>query len=366
MTTTLFEPITVRGMKVRNRLWVPPMCQYTVEKRDGIPTPWHLVHYAGMARGGAGAIIVESTGVVPEGRISPNDLGLWNREQQEAFRPVVEAVHAAGARLGIQLQHAGRKASTYREWGVARPGGSVPEGDGGWPTFGPSATPFPGLAEPEALDEDGIHGIVSAFAGAARRAVDAGFDFVQVHGAHGYLVHQFLSPLSNARDDRYGGSLENRARLLLEIVDAIRAELGDAVPVMVRLSASEWVDGGFDVEEACTVVKWLGEHGADMVDISSGGNVARAPIPVGPGYQVPLATAVKHSTGMPTSAVGMIEHPWQAEQIVATGLADAVMVGRAFLRDPSFALRAARALGAEVDYIPKPYARAYRQHQQLL
>ncbi|WP_188043267.1 NADH:flavin oxidoreductase/NADH oxidase [Changpingibacter yushuensis] len=360
MTHALFEPITLRGVEVRNRIWVPPMCQYVVENQDGVPTAWHMVHLGALARGGAGAIIVEATGVVPEGRISPNDLGLWNDEQRDAFVPIVDFVHSQGAKIGIQLAHAGRKASTYREWGVGAPGTSVPISDGGWQTVGPSAIAFPGLAEPLALEESGIDAVVAAFAASARRAVDAGFDILHVHGAHGYLIHEFLSPLSNHRTDSYGGSLENRARLLLRIVDAMRAEVGEGVPIMVRLSATEWVEGGFDLDEAITLVGWLAEHGVDVADISTGGNVAKAPIPVGPGYQVPAATAIKQATGVVTSTVGMIDTPFQAEQIVATGLADIVMVGREYLRDPAFALHAAEALGVALPYVPRPYHRAYR------
>ena len=361
VSRALFEPIKLRGLEVRNRIWVPPMCQYVVDKQDGVPVAWHLMHYGSLARGGAGGVVVEATGVVPEGRISPQDLGLWNDHQRDAFAPIVELVHAQGAKLGIQLAHAGRKGSVYREWGTEAPGTSVPVSEGGWQTVAPSAVAFPGLAEPAALDQAGIDRVAAAFAAAARRAVDAGFDFVQVHGAHGYLLHEFLSPLSNHRTDSYGGTLENRARLLLQVVDAIRAEVGQAMPIAVRLSATEWVAGGFDIDETVTVVRWLGQHGADFVDISTGGNVKQAPIPVGPGYQVPYATAVKKATGVTTSTVGMIDSAFQAEQIVATGLADIVMVGREFLRDPSFALRAAETLLVAVGYIPAPYRRAYRR-----
>ncbi|GAA2181419.1 NADH:flavin oxidoreductase/NADH oxidase [Brooklawnia cerclae] len=360
MSHALFEPITLRGLEIRNRLWVPPMCQYVVEARDGVPVPWHLMHYGSLARGGAGAIIVEATGVVPEGRISANDLGLWNDAQRDGFRPVVDLVHGLGAKIGIQLAHAGRKASVYREWGVPRSGAMSPE-DGAWQTVAPSAVAFPGLAEPVALDEAGIAGVVDAFAAAARRAVDAGFDFLEIHSAHGYLLHEFLSPLSNLRTDEYGGSLENRARLLLRVVDAVRGVIEDSVPLSVRLSATEWVDGGVTVEETSQVVTWLGQHGVDLADISSGGNVAQAPIPVGPGYQVPLATAVKQATGLTVAAVGMIDEPFQAEQIVATGLADIVLVGREFLRDTSFGLHAAERLKVQLPYVPYPYQRAFRR-----
>lgn len=361
MSRTLFDPITLRDLTVRNRVWVPPMCQYMVEKTDGVVAPWHLMHYGSFARGGAGAVIVEATGVVPEGRISPQDLGLWNDAQRDALRGVVDLVHSLGAAAGIQLAHAGRKASTYSEWGNAAPGTSIPVADGGWETVGPSDLPFGDLAAPRALDAAGIDGVIEAFVAAARRAVEAGMDMIEIHGAHGYLIHEFLSPLSNVRTDEYGGSLENRARLLLGIVDAVRGSIPEGMPLLVRLSATDWVEDGLHVEDTVRVAGWLREHGVDMVDISSGGNSPEAQIPVGPGYQTPLATAVKQGAGIPVSAVGMIDEPWQAEQITATGLADVVRVGREFLRDPSFAIRAALALRVAEPPIPTPYLRAYRQ-----
>lgn len=358
MSHALFEPITLRSTTVRNRLWVPPMCQYMVTAEDGVPTPWHHLHIGSFARGGAGAVIVEATGVVPEGRISARDLGLWNDAQRDAFVPIVDLAHSLGAKVGIQLAHAGRKASTYPEWGTDG-SGSLPADDGAWQTVAPSAIPFEGLAEPVALDQAGIDEVVAAFAASARRAVDAGFDLLEIHGAHGYLVHEFLSPLSNTRTDSYGGSLENRSRFLLEIVDAVRAEVGEDVPLLVRLSGTDWADGGLTYDDTAAIVRFLEDHGVDLVDISSGGNVL-AEIPVGPGYQVPAATAVKEKVGIPVSAVGMIDEPKQAEQIVATGLADVVMVGREFLRDANFGLTAARALRVDLPYAPSAYHRAYK------
>ncbi len=295
-------------------------------------------------------------GVVPEGRISPQDLGLWNDEQRDAFRPIVDFLHSQGAAAGVQLAHAGRKASTFRPWESEH--GSVPVEQGGWQTVAPSAEAFDGYAEPRALAAEDIRVVALSFAAAARRAVDAGFDLVELHAAHGYLLHQFLSPLSNHREDQYGGSLENRARALLEVIDAVRAEVGDGFPVVVRFSATDWVDGGLTLEETVQVARWAAEHGADLADVSTGGNVSSAPIPVGPGYQVPFAAAVKREAGIGTIAVGMISDAFQAEQIVATGQADVVMVGREFLRDPSFALRAAVELGVHVDYEPQQYHRA--------
>ncbi|WP_420362839.1 NADH:flavin oxidoreductase/NADH oxidase [Curtobacterium aetherium] len=360
MTHALFDPITLRGLEIRNRVWIPPMCQYMVEAQDGVPTPWHLVHLGGLARGGAGAVVVEATGVVPEGRISPQDLGLWNDEQRDAFRPITDFVHSQGAVAGIQLAHAGRKASTSRGWGPSAGAGTVGADQGGWQPVGPSPIAFPGLATPTELTSEGIAEVVRAFAASARRAVDAGFDLLELHGAHGYLLHEFLSPLSNERTDQYGGSLENRARALLETVDAVRAEVGEDVPLVVRLSATDWVEGGWDLPETEQVSAWLGEHGVDLVSVSTGGNVADAAIPVGPGYQLPFATAIRQATGVPVAAVGMIDDPFQAEQIVALGQADVVLVGRGALRDPNFPIRAAQALRVDLPYRPAPYERAYR------
>ena len=359
MTHALFEPIRLRDVEFRNRVWVSPMCQYSVERQNGVPTDWHLVHLGGFAKGGVGGIVVESTGVLPEGRISPQDLGIWNDEQVDAFRRITAFAHAQDAKIGVQLQHAGRKASTFREWGTGGRTGTVPVDEGGWRTVAPSAVAFDGYDAPAALDQEGIDRIVGAFAAGARRALDAGFDFVEVHGAHGYLVHQFLSPISNRRGDEYGGSIEHRARILLQIVDAIRAEVGETVPVIVRLSATDWTDGGLTLEETESVTRWLAEHHADLVDVSTGGNVPGARIPTGPGYQVPFATAVKQASGLPVGTVGQITDPVQAEQIVATGLADVVLLGRELLRDPHFALRAAREVGAPVP-TPPQYGRAWR------
>lgn len=356
MTSALFAPITVRGTTVRNRLWVTPMCQYSAEERDGMPTDWHLVHLGSLARGGAGAVFAEATAVVPEGRISPQDLGLWNDSQRAAFARIADFIHSQGATAGMQLAHAGRKASTFRPWDPRK--GTVPMNDGGWATLAPSPVAFPGYEPPVEMTTDDLGDVVAAFAAAARRAKEAGFDMVEIHAAHGYLLHQFLSPLSNKRTDRYGGSLENRARALLETIEAVRAEVGPTVPVLVRFSATDWVEGGWTLEDTVAVAGWAKEHGADMADVSSGGNVPAANIPAGPGYQVPFATEVRTRAGLPSIAVGLVEEPRQAEQIVATGLADVVMMGRALLRDPNFPLRAAAALGVDVDYAAQQYHRA--------
>lgn len=350
----LFSPLSIRSSAFRNRLWVSPMCMYSAV--DGVVQEWHHTHLAQFASGGAGLIVAEATAVVPEGRISPRDAGLWNDEQRDAWAPIVEAIHSRGAAAGIQLAHAGRKASTWWPWADER--GSVPETDGGWTTTAPSAIAFEGFAAPVALDAAGIDAVVAGFAAATRRALDAGFDVLEVHGAHGYLLHQFLSPLSNLRDDEYGGSLENRARLLLRVVDAIREVAGDDVPVFVRISATDHAEGGFTPEEAATVSTWATEHGADLIDVSSGGLVAHQQITVFPGYQVPLAESVRQGGRIPVSAVGLITAAEQAEQVLADGAADAIFAGREWLRDPHFALRAAHELGADITWPPQ-YERAH-------
>lgn len=356
VTSKLFTPITLRSTEFRNRLWVPALCQYSVEKRDGVATPWHLVHLGSFARGGAGAIITEATAVVPEGRISPQDLGLWNDEQQEALRPIVDFVHTQGSKIGVQLAHAGRKASTPRTWDPQN--GTLTEAEHGWPVVGPSAIAFDGYATPLALTTDEVQGVVEAFVAAALRSQAAGFDFVELHAAHGYLIHQFLSPLSNERTDQYGGSLENRARLVLDITRGIRAATGDDFPIVVRFSATDWIEGGWDEHDTATVAAWAQDAGADFFDISTGGLAAAAQIPVAPGYQVPFAEVVREEGGVEAGAVGLILTPQQAEDIVANGQADVALVGREFLRDPHFALRAAFELGVELDYYPQQYHRA--------
>jgi 2,4-dienoyl-CoA reductase-like NADH-dependent reductase (Old Yellow Enzyme family) len=353
----LFDPLTIRSRTLRNRIWVSPMCQYSVFRHDGVPTEWHHVHLGSFAVGGAGLVMTEATAVSGEGRISPEDTGIWNDEQAAAWRPIVDFVREQGATAGIQLAHAGRKASTWPAWGSDR-SGSVPLEDGGWRTVAPSALAFDGYETPLELDADGIEKVVQDFRAAARRAIDAGFELIEVHAAHGYLLHQFLSPASNQRDDEYGGDLAGRARLLLRVVRAVRDEIGDDVPLFVRFSATDYIEGGWDEHDTATVAGWAREAGADFFDISTGGNVTGVRIPLGPGYQVPYATHVRESAGVPVNAVGLIDEPAQAEEIVASGKADAVMLGRELLRDPHFALRAAAALGADIDYWPPQYLRA--------
>ncbi|WP_194422143.1 NADH:flavin oxidoreductase/NADH oxidase [Microbacterium abyssi] len=349
----LFSPLSIRSVTFPNRLWVSPMCMYSAV--DGFVQEWHHAHLTQFASGGAGLIVAEATSVVPEGRISPRDTGIWNDEQRDAWAPIVQAIHHRGALAGIQLAHAGRKASTWWPWADER--GSVPEADGGWQTVAPSAIAFEGFAEPAAVDAAGIERVVDGFAAAARRAVDAGFDVLELHGAHGYLLHQFLSPLSNQRTDEYGGSLANRARLLLRVIDEVRAVAGAGVPVFVRISATDHADGGFAASEAAQVSEWAITHGADLIDVSSGGLVAHQRIDVHPGYQVPLAATVRKTGRVPVSAVGLITAAEQAEQVLTEGAADAIFAGREWLRDPHFGLRAAHELGAETNWPPQ-YLRA--------
>lgn len=349
----LFAPLDLGGLTVRNRVWVSPMCQYSAV--DGMPDDWHLVHLGARAIGGAGLVMTEASAVSPEGRISPQDTGIWNDEQAQAWARVTAFLRAQGATSAVQLAHAGRKASSHRPWDEAS--GVVPPTEGGWQPVGPSAVAYEGLAVPTALDEAGIAKVRADFVAAARRSVEAGFDVLEVHAAHGYLFHSFLSPLSNLRTDGYGGSFEGRARLLLEVVEDVRAAV--QAPLLVRISATDWAEGGWDVEESVRLSLLLKERGVDLVDVSSGGNVAHQQIVVGPGYQVPFAKAVR-AAGVPTAAVGMITEPRQAEQVLADGDADAVLLARESLRDPNWPLRAAAELGASVAWPPQ-YDRARRR-----
>lgn len=355
MNSQLFSPLTVRATTARNRLWVSPMCQYSAEAQDGVPTAWHLVHLGSYARGGAGLVMAEATAVVPEGRITPWDTGLWNDTQAHAWAPIAAFIRSQGAVPAIQLAHAGRKASAYRDWSGK---GAVAPAEGGWEPVAPSALTFEGLADPRELTTQEIADVVAAFGAAARRALDAGFEVLEIHGAHGYLLHEFLSPLTNTRTDTYGGSLENRARLLLEVVREVRTVVGPGVPLFLRLSATDWMEpDGWTLEQTQHVAAWAVQEGVDLVDVSSGGNVPHAVIPTGPGYQVPFAAAVKQATGALVSSVGQIVDAHQAESIVASGQADAVMAAREFLRDPHFALRAAHELGEDMSMWPPQYTR---------
>ncbi|WFB06457.1 NADH:flavin oxidoreductase/NADH oxidase [Streptomyces sp. LX-29] len=365
VTNALFQPYTLRSLTIPNRIWMAPMCQYSAEvfgPNAGVVNDWHFSHYTSRATGGTGLILVEATAVSPEGRISIADLGLWNDAQVEAFRPITAFLKERGTVPGIQLGHAGRKASTEQQWLGSGP---VPPERHGWQTLAPSPLPFDEeYPEPEELTTDQIQEIVGQFAAAARRALSAGFEVVEIHGAHGYLIGQFLSPHTNHRTDEYGGSFENRTRFALEVVDAVRAVWPEELPLFFRISATDWLTEnpedereGWTADETVRFAALLREHGVDLLDVSTGGLVPHARIPTGPGYQVPFATRVREETGLPVAAVGLITEPRQAEKIVANGEADAVLLGRELLRDPYFARRAARELGADLQ-VPPQYHRA--------
>jgi 2,4-dienoyl-CoA reductase-like NADH-dependent reductase (Old Yellow Enzyme family) len=348
----LFSPLSLRGATARNRIWVAPMCQYSAV--DGLPHDWHLVHLGARAVGGAGVVLTEATAVSPEGRISPQDAGLWNDAQTRAWARVVAFVQAQGALAGVQLAHSGRKGSSLRPWEGR---GFVTPADGGWTPVGPTDQPFPGLAVPAALDEAGIAKVRADFVAATSGALEAGFDLVEVHAAHGYLLHEFLSPLSNTRTDGYGGDRAGRMRLVLEVVEDVRAAWPQDRPLVLRISASDWVEGGWTVEDSVVLAKEAAARGVDLVDCSSGGNSADAPIPVAPGYQVPFAAQVRRDAGVATGAVGLITDARQAEQVLADGDADVVLLARELLRDPNWPLRAAAELGVDVAW-PVQYDRA--------
>lgn len=349
----LFEPIKLRELEVKNRIWIAPMCQYSCENKDGVPGSWHEIHLASRAIGGAGLIVVEASGVSPEGRITPWCTGIWNDEQAKAWKKIVDLCHVHGAKMAMQLAHAGRKASNHRgSSGV----GTIPISEGGWETVSSTSQAFGDYDAPRKLSVSEISDLVKAFGVAAKRSVDAGFDAVEIHGAHGYLLHQFLSPLSNDRDDEYGGSLENRARMLMEVIAEIRKSIPETVPVLLRLSATDYAEGGWDQEQTATVSGWATEAGVDLIDVSSGGIITGVKIPSGPGYQVPLAEYVADRISEPVSAVGQITDPHQAEQILQSGKVDVIMIARASLRDPYWPLRAAAELGVEVQW-PDQYSR---------
>ncbi len=354
----LFDPFTQRSLTLRNRLLVAPMCEYSAV--DGVPNDWHLVHLGSRAVGGAGAVIVEATAVSAQGRISAQDTGLWNHAQVEAWRPIAGFIKAQGAVAGVQLAHAGRKASTLRPWDGDGP---ITAEQGGWLTIAPSALPFDtGWNPPQALDQADIHALIADFRDAARRALEAGFELIELHAAHGYLLHQFLSPLSNQREDCYGGTFDNRSRLVREVVAAVREVWPPELPLWLRLSATDWApeDGprGWDVEQSVRLARELKPLGVDLIDVSSGGLLPHVKIPLAPGYQVPFAARLRREAGIATGAVGLITEAEQAAAIVANGEADVVLIARASLRDPYFPRRAAKLLGARID-APLPYQRAW-------
>jgi len=349
----LFDPLPLRGLELRNRIAVSPMCQYS--SVDGFATEWHLVHLGSRAVGGAGLVFTEATAVLPEGRISPHDLGIWDDAHVEPLARIARFIHDQGSVAGMQIFHSGRKGSTHRPWEGE---GLIPESHGGWPVVAPSAVPFAAnYPVPHALDHAGIARVVRAFAAAAARARAAGFRVLEVHAAHGYLLHQFLSPLANRRTDRYGGSFENRTRLVREVVAAVREVWPEELPLFVRVSATDWQEGGWDPDQTVELARALGPLGVDLVDASSGGIVPGVTIPLGPGYQTPFAARIRREAGILTGAVGLITGAAQADHIVRTGQADLVLLARELLRDPYWPLRAARELGRAVPW-PAQYLRA--------
>jgi 2,4-dienoyl-CoA reductase-like NADH-dependent reductase (Old Yellow Enzyme family) len=353
MQSKLFSSCRFRDVTFRNRVFVSPMCQYS--SNDGLPTDWHLVHLGSRAVGGAGLVMVEATAVSPEGRISPKDSGIWSDAHTEAFKRITAFIKSNGAVPAIQLAHAGRKASTDVPW---RGGQGVTDEKGGWEPLAPSAIPFSEKYRvPREMTLGDIDQLVTDFTSAATRSLDAGFETLEIHNAHGYLLHEFLSPLSNQRTDDYGGSLENRMRLPLRVAKAIRELCPANLPVFVRISATDWVEGGWDLPQSIELCKRYKEIGLDLIDCSSGGLSTKAKIPVGAGYQVPFAEAIRNEVEIPTGAVGLITTPQEAESIVTEGKADVVLLARAMLRDPYWPLRAAKTLGADINW-PIQYERA--------
>jgi 2,4-dienoyl-CoA reductase-like NADH-dependent reductase (Old Yellow Enzyme family) len=349
----LFEPLQIRDITLRNRIAVSPMCEYSCE--DGFANDWHLVHLGSRAVGGAALVMTEATAVSPEARISPEDLGIWKDDHIEFLARIAHFIHDQGAHAGIQLAHAGRKGSTFApDKGLA----AIPRGEGGWTPVAPSGIQFSDTyPRPAELDQAGINTIVKNFAQAAARALRAGFHVAEIHAAHGYLLHEFLSPLSNKRTDQYGGSLENRCRIVREVVTAIRKEWPEKFPLFMRISATDWTEGGWDVEQSIGLVEQVAPLGVDLIDCSTGGNVAKADIPLGPGYQVPFSEKIRARTGKLTGAVGMITEPQQAEDIIASGKADIVLLAREMLRQPYWPVHAAEALGLKTSW-PVQYLRA--------
>ena len=349
----LFDSFTIRAISFRNRIFVSPMCQYSSD--DGLPNDWHLVHLGSRAVGGAGLVMVEASGVSPVGRITAWDSGFWSQRHADAFRPIAKFIEENGAVAGIQLAHAGRKASTDVPW---RGGRVFRDGPHSWETVAPSPIPFrEGEPVPHELTAAEIEEIADQFVRSAKLAIDAGFHVIELHMAHGYLLHEFLSPLSNARTDEYGGSLENRMRFPLDVAGRVRKIWPDDRPLFVRISASDWVEGGWDLPQSIEFARRLRDVGVDLIDCSSGGAAPGAKIELRPGYQVPFARAIRAEAGIATGAVGLITEPHQAEEIIASGSADAVLLARELLRDPYWPLHAARALGVDVPW-PDQYQRA--------
>lgn len=353
MSSKLFSPLQIKSITLKNRIVISPMCQYSAT--DGFANDWHLVHLGSRASGGAGLIIQEATSVSPEGRISPGDLGLWNDQQIDKMKIINQFIISQKSVPGIQLAHAGRKASAASPWEGGR---KIDVNQGGWDTVAPSAVGYHENEKPPiALDKSGIQKVVSDFAAATKRAVEAGFEVMEIHAAHGYLLHQFLSPLSNFRTDEYGGNFENRIRLTLEVVEAVQSEWPKELPLFIRISATDWAEGGWNIEESVQLSKILKEKGIDLIDVSSGGAVSHQQIPLGPNYQVPFAEQIKKEVGIRTGAVGLITEAAQAEEIIASGKADLVLFARESLRNPNLGLTFAHDLNADIEW-PKQYERA--------
>ncbi|HYO89798.1 MAG TPA: NADH:flavin oxidoreductase/NADH oxidase [Candidatus Limnocylindrales bacterium] len=351
----LFSPFTLRGVTLRNRIGMSPMCQYSCEARDGQATDWHRTHLASRAVGGCGLVIVEASAVDPRGRITPQDLGIWNDSQIDGLAGLTYAIRENGAVAGIQIAHAGRKAATSRPWEGSMP---LSDADGGWGIVAPSALPYGDAHRtPEALTVEAIEHVITGFVRAAQRANTAGFDWLELHGAHGYLLHSFLSPVTNQRSDAYGGSFEGRARLMLEVTSAVRAVWPDHKPLTVRLSASDWLEDGWQLADSIELAKQLGPLGVDLIDCSSGGIRPHVSVPTGPGYNVPFSEAIRQESGLPTAAVGYITTPEQAEAVLVAGQADVILLGRQLLREPYWALRAAAELDGRAGTLMPPQYR---------
>jgi 2,4-dienoyl-CoA reductase-like NADH-dependent reductase (Old Yellow Enzyme family) len=349
----LFSPLKIRAIELKNRITVSPMCQYS--SKNGFPTDWHLVHLGSYAVGGAGLILTEATAVSPEGRISPDDAGIWNDDQASDYKRITGFIKSQNSVPGIQLAHAGRKASTYSPW---KGTGEVKMENGGWPTLAPSPMPFSdNFPLPKEINEDDIKLIINQFSDAAKRSVDAGFEVIELHFAHGYLVHEFLSTLSNHRKDKYGGSIENRCRFAIELAKSVRKIIPDGTPLFARISSTDWVEDGWNIDQSVQLAKWLKEVGVDLIDCSSGGNVPNANIPVGPSYQIPFAEKIKKEANILTGGVGLITSAEQAEEIIKLEQANIVLLAREMLRDPYWALHAAKKLNVDLTDYPKQYLR---------
>ena len=351
----LFSSIKIRGVELKNRIAVSPMCQYS--SLEGLPSDWHLVHLGSRAVGGAALVITEATAVSPEGRISPDDAGIWSAKHAEAYKRITSFIKEQNSVPAIQLAHAGRKASTFSPW---KGKGAVPVNEGGWPTVAPSPVRFADdYPLPKEMSKQYIQTVIDQFKTAAERSIEAGFQIIELHMAHGYLIHEFLSPLSNLRKDEYGGSLENRCRLAIEIARNVRNVIPKEMPLLVRISSTDWAEDGWDINQSVKLAEWLKDSGVDLIDCSSGGNIAKVSIPFGPGYQIPFSEEIRKKVNILTGGVGLITAPEQAENIIRTGQADLVVLAREMLRNPYWPLYASEKLKADIEW-PKQYLRAKR------